>query len=106
MASGVRDGNQGIFLESFKEIVEKENPEYTVETTLLPDDQYYTALKSKLSTGQAPDIFLVQPKKASASSVEEMAKAGVSLDLIRLSIGIEHIDDILADLTQALDAAR
>ena len=37
---------------------------------------------------------------------EEMAKAGVSLDLIRLSIGIEHIDDILADLTQALDAAR
>ncbi|MDY0250955.1 MAG: bifunctional O-acetylhomoserine aminocarboxypropyltransferase/cysteine synthase [Pseudomonas sp.] len=37
---------------------------------------------------------------------EEMVKAGVSLDLIRLSIGIEHIDDILADLTQALDAAR
>lgn len=37
---------------------------------------------------------------------EEMAKVGVSKDLIRLSIGIEHIDDILADLTQALDAAR
>ncbi len=37
---------------------------------------------------------------------EEMAKAGVSVDLIRLSIGIEHIDDILADITQALDAAR
>ena len=37
---------------------------------------------------------------------DEMASAGVSLDLIRLSIGIEHIDDILADLTQALDAAK
>ena len=37
---------------------------------------------------------------------EEMVKAGVSADLVRLSIGIEHIDDILADLTQALDAAR
>ena len=37
---------------------------------------------------------------------EEMAKAGVSLDLIRLSIGIEHIDDILADLTQALKASE
>ena len=37
---------------------------------------------------------------------EEMAKVGVSKDLIRLSIGIEHIDDILADLTQALDTAR
>lgn len=37
---------------------------------------------------------------------EERAKAGVGLDLVRLSIGIEHIDDILADLTQALDAAK
>ena len=30
----------------------------------------------------------------------------VSQDLIRLSIGIEHIDDILADLAQALSASR
>lgn len=37
---------------------------------------------------------------------DEMAAVGVSKDLIRLSIGIEHIDDILADITQALDAAR
>ncbi|NLD00847.1 MAG: bifunctional O-acetylhomoserine aminocarboxypropyltransferase/cysteine synthase [Gammaproteobacteria bacterium] len=37
---------------------------------------------------------------------EEMAKVGVSKDLIRLSIGIEHIDDILADITQALAAAK
>src|SRR5699024_9668029 len=37
---------------------------------------------------------------------DEMVKAGVSKDLVRLSIGIEHIDDILADLTQALDAAK
>ncbi|MFT5032561.1 MAG: O-acetylhomoserine (thiol)-lyase [Bacteroidia bacterium] len=39
-------------------------------------------------------------------NAEELARAGVSQDLIRLSIGIEHIDDILADLTQALDAAK
>lgn len=99
MASGVRDGNQGIFLESFKEIVEKENPEYTVETTLLPDDQYYTALKSKLSTGQAPDIFLVQPKKASASSVEEMAKAGYIEDLSDLEHWDKIIDQGKADMS-------
>src|SRR5690606_18666468 len=37
---------------------------------------------------------------------EELARAGVSRDLVRLSIGIEHIDDILADLSQALEAAR
>lgn len=37
---------------------------------------------------------------------EELARAGVSADMIRLSIGLEHIDDLLADLGQALDAAR
>ncbi|MCB1734674.1 MAG: bifunctional O-acetylhomoserine aminocarboxypropyltransferase/cysteine synthase [Gammaproteobacteria bacterium] len=36
---------------------------------------------------------------------EELAKAGVSEDLVRLSIGIENIDDILEDLDQALAAA-
>lgn len=36
----------------------------------------------------------------------ELEKAGVSQDMIRLSIGIEHIDDILADLEQALVAAK
>jgi len=35
----------------------------------------------------------------------ELAKAGVSEDMVRLSIGIEHIDDIIADLEQALAAA-
>ena len=35
-------------------------------------------------------------------SPEEMKTAGVSEDLVRLSIGIEHIDDILADIEQAL----
>ncbi|WP_100159008.1 bifunctional O-acetylhomoserine aminocarboxypropyltransferase/cysteine synthase [Proteus columbae] len=36
---------------------------------------------------------------------EELERAGVSRDLIRLSIGIEHIDDILVDLEQALKAS-
>ncbi|MEC5163194.1 O-acetylhomoserine (thiol)-lyase [Janthinobacterium sp. CG_23.3] len=35
----------------------------------------------------------------------ELAKAGVSEDMLRLSVGIEHIDDLLADLEQALAAA-
>ncbi len=35
-------------------------------------------------------------------SAEELAKAGVSEDMVRLSIGIEHIDDILEDIDQAL----
>lgn len=39
-------------------------------------------------------------------SPEELAKAGVSEDLVRLSIGIEHIDDIIADIDQALEAVN
>ncbi|MDK6203834.1 PLP-dependent transferase, partial [Oligella urethralis] len=37
-------------------------------------------------------------------SDEELAAAGVSKDMVRLSVGIEHIDDLIADLAQALDA--
>ena len=37
---------------------------------------------------------------------EELEKAGVPRDMVRLSVGIEHIDDILADLSQALDASK
>ena len=36
---------------------------------------------------------------------EEQAKVGVKPEMIRLSVGIEHIDDILADLEQALAVA-
>ena len=35
---------------------------------------------------------------------QELAAAGVSEDMVRLSIGIEHIDDIIADIEQALAA--
>ncbi|MEZ8062518.1 MULTISPECIES: O-acetylhomoserine aminocarboxypropyltransferase/cysteine synthase family protein [Vibrio] len=37
-------------------------------------------------------------------SEAEQKQAGVSPEMIRLSVGIEHIDDILADLEQALNA--
>jgi O-acetylhomoserine (thiol)-lyase len=37
---------------------------------------------------------------------EELAAAGVTPDTVRLSIGIEHVDDLIADLEQALAAAR
>ena len=37
---------------------------------------------------------------------EELAASGVSDDLVRLSIGIENVKDIIADIDQALDAAK
>lgn len=39
-------------------------------------------------------------------SAAELENAGVSDDMVRLSIGLEHIDDILADISQALDASK
>ena len=37
---------------------------------------------------------------------EEQLAAGVTPGYVRLSVGIEHPDDILADLTRALDQAE
>jgi O-acetylhomoserine (thiol)-lyase len=37
-------------------------------------------------------------------NADELASAGVSPDTVRLSVGIEHIDDILGDIEQSLAA--
>jgi len=37
---------------------------------------------------------------------EELKKAGVSSDLVRISVGIENIEDIISDISQALDAVK
>jgi len=36
----------------------------------------------------------------------EQLKAGVEPEMVRISVGIEHVDDIMADLDQALKAAH
>ncbi len=37
---------------------------------------------------------------------EELKSAGVSREMVRISVGIEHVDDIIADIEQALAAAK
>ena len=39
-------------------------------------------------------------------SAQQQDKAGIRPEMIRLSVGIEHIDDLLADLDQALAASQ
>jgi O-acetylhomoserine (thiol)-lyase len=39
-------------------------------------------------------------------SADELLAAGVRPEMIRLSVGIEHVDDIIEDLDQALSAAE
>lgn len=51
--------------------------------------------------------LIIHPASTTHSqlSPEELVAAGAGPDVVRLSVGIEHIDDIIADLAQALDAA-
>ena len=56
-------------------------PNVNLEVTMLPDDQYYTSLKTKLASGDAPDILWVQPRYAGANAVFGLAQAGYLADL-------------------------
>ena len=42
-------------------------------------------------------------EEKTVNPAEELKKAGVKPELIRLSVGIENIDDLIEDVKQALD---
>ena len=50
--------------------------------------------------------LIIHPASTTHSqlSAEELVAAGAGPDVVRLSVGIEHIDDIIADMTQALES--
>jgi O-acetylhomoserine (thiol)-lyase len=68
--------------------------------------QFYDALKLFKRLVNIGDAKSLAAHPASTThrqlSEEELQAAGVTPDMIRLCVGIEHIDDILADLEQAL----
>jgi O-acetylhomoserine (thiol)-lyase len=71
--------------------------------------RFYDALKLVVRLVNMGDAKSLACHPASTThrqmSPEEQLKAGVKPETIRLSIGIEHIDDIVADIDQALEAA-
>lgn len=67
-------------------LVKEAFPNINLEVTKLPDDQYYTALKTKLASGEAPDMFLVQPMYAGVNSVFALAEAGYLEPLTDLKV--------------------
>ncbi len=52
--------------------------------------------------------LVIHPASTTHSQIspEDQLKAGVTPDMVRISVGIEHVDDILADLDQALEASQ
>ena len=71
--------------------------------------RFYDALELFLRLVNIGDTKSLAAHPASTThrqlSEDELASAGVTPDMIRLCIGIEHIDDIVADLDQALAAS-
>jgi O-acetylhomoserine (thiol)-lyase len=72
--------------------------------------KFYDALQLFVRLVNIGDVKSLAAHPASTTHRQlteaELASAGVTPDMIRLCVGIEHIDDILADLEQALVAAR
>ena len=54
-----------------------------------------------------PETLVTHPASTTHAGLlpEELADAGIGEGTIRLSVGLEHADDLLADLRQALDAS-
>jgi O-acetylhomoserine (thiol)-lyase len=56
--------------------------------------------------GDAKSLAIHSATTTHSQLSEEAQRAGgITPDLVRLSVGLEHIDDILADLAQALKAS-
>ena len=75
-----------------------------------PAPRFYDALKLVKRLVNMGDAKSLACHPASTThrqmSAEDQMRAGVRPETIRLSVGIEHIDDIIADLDQALEAAQ
>jgi O-acetylhomoserine (thiol)-lyase len=58
------------------------------------------------NVGDAKSL-IIHPASTTHSQLEpeEQLSTGVTEDLVRLSVGLEHVDDLIADLSQALEAA-
>jgi len=58
------------------------------------------------NVGDAKSL-IIHPASTTHSQLEpaEQELTGVTDDLVRLSVGLEHVDDLIADLARGLDAA-
>ena len=68
-----------------------------------PMEKYSRLREALLASGEFSPADFHLPH---AATDEELARAGVSADMVRLSVGIEDVDDILWDIDQALGQAR
>lgn len=94
MVSGTATDND-FETEVLPELVKEKWPNVTLEVTKLPDDNYYTSLKTKLASGECPDIILTQPMYAGSNSCYQLAEAGYLVSLNDLNC-LENMNDLSA----------
>lgn len=97
MVSGVATDND-FETEQLPALVKEKWPNVTLEVTKLPDDNYYTSLKTKLASGECPDIILTQPMYAGQNSCYALAEAGYLASLNDLDC-VQGREDSLASVT-------
>ena len=94
--------------------VERENDRYevvkAVARRLAYDNRFLDALKLTTIETHVADCHTCVLHPASHThrqlSDEQLKAAGIAPDLIRLSIGLEDVEDIIGDLEQALQTAN
>jgi len=83
---------------------------FEVEGGLNGGQQFINQIQMCSITSNLGDSRTIISHPASSThsklSVEERRQVGISDGLIRVSVGLEHIDDIVADLTQALNSCH
>lgn len=94
MVSGVASEND-FETEVLPKLIKEKWPNVTLEVTKLPDDNYYTSLKTKLASGECPDIILAQPMYAGSNSCYALADAGYLTSLNDLDC-LENMKDLAA----------
>jgi O-acetylhomoserine (thiol)-lyase len=81
---------------------------FGIKGGFLAAKEFYDALKLVKRLVNLGDAKSLACHPASTThrqmSADEQRNAGVEPEMIRISVGIEHVDDIIADLAQALDA--
>ena len=60
------------------------------------------------TTSRGPETLVTHPASTTHVGLlpDELAESGIGPGTIRVSTGLEHVDDLLADFAQALELAR
>ena len=121
----VKQGNKTLLVTNEETTLEVTNPQYSIFTradkvgvdfSYLPDDGSWNG-KEAHKFIDSLEIFSLLANVADAKSLvihtattthsqlseKELEEQGITQGTIRLSIGIEHIDDLIADISAALD---